>query len=114
MFFQNQTFEYLTQEIPSPWLADFEALEYGTDKYKTIANSSEYWRLLLNELGAVGWELISIETEPQTENGYTYKKCVFKRSSRSRFFNTGIGTSLRQVQDFAEEEAKVKHFNWKL
>ena len=107
----NQTFEYITHNITCPTNADFERLDYDSKEYKNLEWAREYWRLTLNELGAVGWELISIENEPTTEKKMEVKKCIFKRSSRSRYFDTGFGVSMRDTSDRAKEVAEEQHMD---
>lgn len=106
----NETFEYLTHNLPCPSNAEFEAHDYDSSEYKTLEWARQYWDAMLNELGALGWELISITDNPASKSKST-KRLVFKRSSRSKYYGTGFGVNMTRISDLAKQAAEDGHLN---
>lgn len=106
----NETFEYLTHNLPCPSNADFETHDYDSKEYKTLEWAREYWNAMLNEFGALGWDLISITDDP-AKNSRSAKKLVFKRSSRSKYYGTGFRANITAISDLAKQAAEAGHLS---
>lgn len=101
----DEKFEYLIQNVMTVLNRELDALDYESDEYKELVQRKEYYTLLINELGSVGWELIA--SSDNSYKGRTIERLTFKRSSKSANFGTGMGVDLFRIQEVAKEQAKI-------
>jgi hypothetical protein len=114
-FFRGEKFEYVVHGIPNPSNKDFAEHDYDSKEYKVLEWHKEFFSLMLNELGAKGWELVmkwddsyqskSIDTSKRVD------KLLFKRSSKSEYFGTGFGVDGSNVSDQAKKRSEELHIN---
>ena len=110
MRFFDETFEYLTQGLTNPMNRDFDKHEYDSKEYRRYEWAKEYYNLMLNELGAVGWEAIMSWDDSYEKSHYPVTRFLFKRSSRSKNFGTGLGVNMSIISDIAKKRAEDNHF----
>jgi hypothetical protein len=115
MIFFNEKFEYLVQNLRHPSIKDMEKYDYDDEKYKTMEWWKSYFEMMLNELGAKGWELIikydNSSDKSATGISHTNDELIFKRSSRSKYYKTGLGVDINSVSALAKERAQNNHIN---
>ena len=113
MKFFSEEFEYLVQNMRHPSIKEMEKYDYDAEEYKTMKWWNYYFELMLTELGAKGWELIikydNSSEKSATGIAHTNDELIFKRSSKSKYYNTGIGVDRERVSALAKQQAKDNH-----
>jgi hypothetical protein len=113
MIFLNQKFEYYVLDVPIPSNAEWMKLDFNSKEYRVKKWHMTYAKLLLNEVGAKGWELIN-----KSNNSYLDEKTrelkevsmfIFKRSSWSKFYNTDLGVNLIAISDLANSKVEEEY-----
>lgn len=103
--FFNEEFEYMRHNLHDPSNKEFKKLHYSDEEYKTLEWHRVYSRMLLDELGSRGWELVA-STDDSHEKDVSVERLTFKRSSRSKYYKTGFGVDIAHLSDLAKEEAE--------
>ena len=109
----DQKFEYLIQNVFNPTNEEFEKFDYDSKEYSHLERRKEYFELLLNELGEVGWELIeTTNNNYKKEDKGEIAKLLFKRSSWSKHYGSGLGVDLLFIDKLAKEKAEANHISF--
>ncbi len=118
MKFLDQSFEYLVHGMFNPSNEEFDEHDYDSKEYKNLEHKREYFNLMLNELGAVGWEVVSMWDDPRKDKKIAplvgrekITKFLFKRSSRSKHYRTGFGANIIAINELAKQQAEANHIN---
>jgi hypothetical protein len=116
----EEKFEFMTHNVSIPSNKDLSAHDYESNENKVLEHLKEYAELLINELGANGWELVMKwddtyqwdNTYPR-ENGVSSRmsKLLWKRSSRNKKFGTGFGVNITDVSEKAKKRAEELHID---
>ena len=112
---RGEEFEYLVQNLRNPSIRDMDKHDYDDEKHKTMEGWQAYYKIMLTELGAKGWELI-IKSDNSSEKSATgiianNEELIFKRSSKSKYYKTGFGVDITLIRDLAKEQAESEHVN---
>ena len=107
----DEKFEYLSHNLPVPKNKDFGE-DYNSKEFRELELSKEYSMMMLNQIGAQGWELVTVQDD--SDEGMkvgTIDRFIFKRSSHSQYFGTGLGVDMMAVERMAKEKVEKNHPN---
>ncbi len=85
-----------------------------TKEYALIKWEIVFYKLLLNELGSKGWELICKNENPYYDdiinnNMVSVTTLTLKRSSHSKFFGTGEDVDTKTLYELAREKVRADY-----
>lgn len=113
MIFLDQKFEYYIHEASYPSNKEGTGLDFDSKEYAIRRWHKTYFKLLLNEFGSTGWELINqIDDSYKEEQSNKLREVftlTFKRSSRSDYYGKGVDINFSALSQFAREQVRGEH-----